>query len=248
MSGEGRAVQGWLYAPEGDSKGFICYVHGGPTWHSEDWVNPEIGFWVQAGYTVLDPNYRGSTGFGHDWREAIKHDGWGGWEQADIRAGIEACMELGIAQRGRIAVAGNSFGGFSSWYAITRFADLVTAAIPMCSMYRLDIDHDQTDMPHRRDYLREMMGGTPEEVPDKYAAASPGNHIRAIRGAVMIVHGMADSTVGPQNSLVAVRELTAAAISHQAVFYQDEGHGVFRRGNVADYLARTVTFLEGAFA
>ena len=94
----------------------------------------------------------------------------------------------------------------------------------------------------------EMMGGTPDEVPEKYAAASPGNYIRDIRGAVMIVHGMADSNVGPENSLVAVRELTAAGIPHQAVFYDDEGHGVFRRGNVAHYLARTVAFLEGAFA
>ena len=248
VSGDGRAVQGWLYQPDGPSRGLICYVHGGPTWHSEDWVNPKIGFWVQAGYTVLDPNYRGSTGFGHDWREAVKEDGWGGREQADIRAGIEACVAAGLAVRGRIAVAGNSYGGFSSWHAITRFADLVDAAIPMCGMYRLDIDYDQTGMPHGRNYSREMMGGTPDEVPGKYAAASPGNYISAIRGAVMIVHGMADSNVGPENSLVAVRELTAAGIPHQAVFYDDEGHGVFRRGNVADYLVRTVAFLEGAFA
>ena len=108
VSVDGRPCQGWLYQPEGPSKGFICYVHGGPTWHSEDWVNPKIGFWVQAGYTVLDPNYRCSTGFGYAWREAVKVDGWGGREQADIRAGIEACVAEGLAVRGRIAKAGNS--------------------------------------------------------------------------------------------------------------------------------------------
>lgn len=252
VSGDGRAVQGWLYTPEGPSKGFICYVHGGPTFgglggHSEDWVNPRIGFWVQAGYTVLDPNYRGSTGFGHDWREAVKKDGWGGSEQGDIRAGIEACVAQGLAQRGRIAVVGHSYGGFSSWYAITRFADLVNAAIPICGMYRLDINYHQTGLPHNRDRAREMMGGTPDEVPGKYAAASPGHCIDQILGAVMIVHGMADSTVAPENSLLAVRELMAAGIAHEAVFYDDEGHGVCRRWNVADYLARTVAFLEGAF-
>lgn len=244
---DGRACQGWLYRPEGVSKGFICHAHGGPTWHSEDWVNPAIGFWVQAGYTVLDPNYRGSTGFGHDWREAVKEDGWGGREQADIRAGIEACLAEGLAKRGRIAVAGNSFGGFSAWFAITRFADLVTAAIPMCGMYRLDIDFNETEMPHLRDYSREMMGGTPEEVPEKYAAASPGNFIHQIRGPVMIVQGLADSNVGPENARVAVRELTAAGIAHEVVFYEDEGHGVARRRNLADYLERSVGFLERAF-
>ena len=248
VSVDGRPCQGWLHVPDGPSKGFIAYVHGGPTWHSEDWVNPRIGFWVQLGYTVLDPNYRGSTGFGHDWREAVKDDGWGGREQADIRAGIEACVAQGIAVKGKIAVAGNSFGGFSSWFAITRHADLVNAAIPMCGMYRLDIDYHETEMPHGRDYSREMMGGTPEELPGKYANASPGNFIENIRGQVMIVHGLADSNVGPANTHVAVRELTAAGIAHEVLLFYDEGHGVFRRSNVATYLEQTAAFLERAFA
>ena len=244
---DGRACQGWLYRPEGPSRGFIAYVHGGPTWHSEDWVNLKIGFWVQSGYTVLDPNYRGSTGFGHDWREAVKDDGWGGREQADIRAGIEACVAQGHAVKGKIAVAGNSYGGFSSWFAITRHADLVDAAIPMCGMYWLDIDYHQTQMPHGRAYSREMMGGTPEELPEKYANASPGNFIDRIRGQVLIVHGLADSNVGPENSHVAVRDLTAAGIAHEALLFANEGHGVFRRLNVATYLERTAQFLARAF-
>ena len=247
VTGDGLPCQGWLYEPEGVSKGFIVLVHGGPTWHSEDWVNPKIGFWVQAGYSVLDPNYRGSTGFGLAWREAVKDDGWGGREQADIRAGIEAAVAQGIAVVGKIAVAGNSYGGFSSWFAITRHADLVTAAIPMCGMYRLDIDYHVTEMPHGRAYSIEMMGGTPEEFPEKYANASPGNFIRNIRGHVMIVHGLADSNVGPENTHAAVRDLTAAGIPHEVMLFADEGHGVFRRSNVAAYLARTVVFLERAF-
>ncbi len=244
---DGRACQGWLYEPEGPTRGFVAYIHGGPTWHSEDWVNPKIQFWVQAGLTVLDPNYRGSTGFGHDWREAVKEDGWGGREQADIRAGIEACVAQGLAVRGRIAVAGNSYGGFSSWFAITRHADLVNAAIPMCGMYRLDIDYHATEMPHGRDYSVEMMGGTPEELPQKYANASPGNFISNIRGQVMVVHGLADSNVGPENTHVALRDLTMAHVPHEALLFENEGHGVFRRSNVAEYLERTAAFLERAF-
>ncbi|MGV8986140.1 MAG: S9 family peptidase [Cypionkella sp.] len=246
-SPDGRPVQGWLYEPQGKSKGLITYVHGGPTWHSEDWVNPKIGFWVQLGYTVLDPNYRGSTGFGFDWREAVKADGWGGREQADIRAGIEAAIERGFAPR-KVAVVGNSYGGFSSWYAITRFADLVTAAIPMCGMYKLDIDYHETEMPHGRAYSEEMMGGTPEDFPEKYANASPGNFIANIRGHVLIVHGLADSNVGPENTHTAERELKAAGIPHEVMLFSDEGHGVFRRTNVETYLIRSATFLEYAFA
>ncbi len=244
---DGRQMQGWLYHPKLPSKGLIVYVHGGPTWHSEDWANPKIGFWVQLGYTVLDPNYRGSTGFGFSHREAVKQDGWGGREQSDIRAGIEALVAQGVAVKGKIAVAGNSYGGFSSWFAITRHADLVNAAIPMCGMYRLDIDYHATEMPHGRAYSEEMMGGTPEQFPQKYANASPGNFIDQIRGDLLIVHGLADSNVGPENTFTALRELTAAHIAHQSLLFADEGHGVFRRSNVETYLTRSAAFLEQAF-
>ncbi|WP_137112660.1 prolyl oligopeptidase family serine peptidase [Rhodobacter sp. SY28-1] len=242
---DGRPMQGWLYRPDGPPKGLIGYVHGGPTWHSEDWVNPKIQFWVASGYAVLDPNYRGSTGFGYAHREAVKEDGWGGREQADIRSGLEEALAAGI--HGPVAVAGNSYGGFSSWYAITRHADLVTAAIPMCGMYRLDIDYHATEMPHGRAYSEEMMGGTPEEFPEKYANASPGRFIDQIRGHVMIVHGLADSNVGRENTHAAVRDLTAARIPHEVLLFENEGHGVFRRKNVSSYLRKSVEFLEGAF-
>ncbi len=243
---DGRPMQGWLYRPTTPPKGLICYVHGGPTWHSEDWVNPKIGFWVQSGYAVLDPNYRGSTGFGFAHREAVKDDGWGGREQTDIRAGIEAALAAGLP--GPVAVAGNSYGGFSSWTAITRHADLVTAALPMCGMYRLEIDYHETEMPHGRAYSEEMMGGTPEQFPEKYANASPGSFIHQIRGHVMIIHGLADSNVGPENTHAAHRELTAAGIPHDLLLFDNEGHGIFRRSNVETYLTRSADFLARAFA
>ena len=245
---DGETVQGWLYRPEGPARGHVTYVHGGPTWHSEDWVNPKIQFWVALGHTVLDPNYRGSTGRGMAWREKVKEDGWGGREQADIRAGTEAVVAMGLAPLDRLAIAGNSYGGFSSWFGITRHADLYAAAIPMCGMYKLDIDYAETEMPWGKAYSEEMMGGSPDEVPERYANASPGNFINDIRGHVMVVHGLADSNVGPENTHAAIRELTAAGIPHEAMLFPDEGHGVTRRGNLAAYLERTAAFLARAFA
>ena len=242
---DGETCQGWLYLPDGPPRGLIAYVHGGPTWHSEDWLNPKTGFWVQSGFAVLDPNYRGSTGFGRRWREKVKEDGWGGREQADIRAGIEAALATGLP--GPVGVAGNSYGGFSAWWQITRSADLVAAAIPMCGMYKLEIDYAETGMPWGQSYSQEMMGGSPDEVPQKYANASPGNFIGQIRGHVMVVHGLADTNVGPENTHAAARELAAAGIPHQVMLFDDEGHGVFRRTNVETYLSATERFLADAF-
>lgn len=247
QSVDGERIQGWLYLPHGAPRGHVTYVHGGPTWHSEDWVNAKIQFWLALGYCVLDPNYRGSTGRGMHWRNRVKEDGWGGREQADIRTGTEAVLaRLGLP-KSRCAIAGNSYGGFSSWTGITRHADLYAAAIPMCGMYRLEIDYAETEMPWGKSYSEEMMGGSPDEVPEKYANASPGQFADQIRGRVLVVHGLADTNVGPENTHAAVRELTALGKVPQVLLFPDEGHGVTRRGNLAQYLETTARFLAEAF-
>jgi dipeptidyl aminopeptidase/acylaminoacyl peptidase len=247
-SSDAASIQGWLYEPQTPSRGLIVWVHGGPTWHSEDWINPIVQFLVGAGFTVLDPNYRGSTGFGTAFREAIKINGWGGREQDDIRSGIDALVAAGKAKRGRIGVAGLSYGGYSSWVAITRFADIVDAAVPICGMYQLDVDYHATGMPHGRAYSIEMMGGAPEQMPERYFNASPANFIRNIRGKLLIVHGLADSNVSPENTRLACRDLDAAGIPYELLTFPDEGHGIYKAGNREKLLLKMEAFFAAAFA
>jgi dienelactone hydrolase len=246
-SRDGLPIQGWLYEPDGESRGLIVNVHGGPTWHSEDWVTPFIQVMVGAGFTVLDPNYRGSTGFGRAFREAIKKEGWGGPEQDDIRTGIEALIAASKAQRGKIGVMGLSYGGYSSWIAITRFADLVDAAVPICGMYALDVDYHATEMPHGKAYSIEMMGGTPEQQPDRYFRASPQNFIQNIKGRLLIVHGLADSNVSPENTRLACRDLLKAKIPFDLMTFDDEGHGIYKAGNRERLMLRIERFFSKAF-
>lgn len=245
---DGTEIAGWLYEPDGPSRGLIAHVHGGPTWHSEDWVNSSIQFLVAAGFTVLDPNYRGSTGYGRAFREAIKEDGWGGREQADIRAGLESLVAAGKGTRGRIGIIGLSYGGFSSWCQITKSSDLVNAAIPICGMYQLAIDYDATGMPHGRAYSEEMMGGTPAEQPERYFNASPANFIDRIKGRLMIVHGLKDSNVSPANTRAAVADLDRAGIPYTLLTFDNEGHGIYRTGNRETLLRRVAEFFEGSFS
>ena len=98
----GLKIQGWLYRPQGQARGTVVYVHGGPTATARTAFNPRSSSSSPEGFNVLDPNYRGSTGFSLAFREAIKEDGWGGREQDDIRAGIEALIARGIAQPGKV--------------------------------------------------------------------------------------------------------------------------------------------------
>src|SRR5229473_4950547 len=155
------AIQGWLYRAKGPSRGLIVQVHGGPTAHSEAALSAFIQSAVEAGFSVLDPNYRGSTGFGLAFREAIRKTGWGGLEQDDIRTGIEAMIARGIAAPGRVGITGTSYGGYSAWCAITRFPkEIVAAAAPICGMTDLVVDYETT-RPDIRPYSEEMMGGSP---------------------------------------------------------------------------------------
>jgi len=244
---DGLNIQGWLYRPRVKSRGLIAYIHGGPTWHSENWVNPIIQFLVGQGFTVLDPNYRGSTGYGRAFREAIKQQGWGGAEQQDIRAGIEQLIADGLAEAGRIGMVGTSYGGYSSWYGLTKFPDLINAAMPICGMYHLTIDYDETGMPHGRAYSEEMMGGTPNDLPERYFQASPANFLQQIKGRLLVVQGLRDTNVSPQNAWVAFRDLQRAGIPFEDLLFSDEGHGIYKAGNRARLLTRMEQFFGTAF-
>jgi dipeptidyl aminopeptidase/acylaminoacyl peptidase len=244
---DGLNIQGWLYRPRTKSRGLVAYIHGGPTWHSENWVNPIIQFLVGQGFTVLDPNYRGSTGYGRGFREAIKEQGWGGAEQLDIRAGIEQLIADGLAEPGKVGMVGTSYGGYSSWYGLTKFPDLINAAMPICGMYHLTIDYDETGMPHGRAYSEEMMGGTPRDLPDRYYQASPANFLKQIKGRLLVVQGLRDTNVSPQNAWVAFRDLQQAKIPFDNLLFSDEGHGIYKAGNRALLLAKMEAFFAAAF-
>ena len=244
----GLEVQGWLYRTPGRSAGTVVLVHGGPTHHAEDRFNAQIQYLASRGFNVLVPNYRGSTGFGLPFQESIKEDGWGGREQEDVRCGIEALMRAGVAEPGRVGVTGTSYGGYSAWWAITHFGpDLVAAAAPICGMTDLVVDYYAT-RPDLRPYSEEMMGGSPEEVPDRYRERSPINHVANIGGELLIVQGLRDPNVTPDNVHAVTRALDEHGVPYELLTFEDEGHGIARPKNLKVLYPRLAAFFEGAFS
>lgn len=245
---DGLAIQGWLYRTEGTAKGTIVYVHGGPTSHSQDHINTQIQFFVKRGFNVLDPNYRGSTGFGLLFQEAIKVEGWGALEQADIRTGIEALIVAGIAEPGKVGITGTSYGGYSSWHAIVHFPlDVLAASAPICGMTDLVVDYENT-RPDLRPYSEAMMGGSPAGIPERYYERSPINFVGNIRGRLLIVQGLQDPNVSPENVRVVEEALKAAGISYDVLAFEDEGHGISRPHNQKPLYLRLAEFFERAFS
>jgi dipeptidyl aminopeptidase/acylaminoacyl peptidase len=244
---DGMEVQGWLYRTRGEKLGTIVLIHGGPTSHAEDRFNAQIQYLASRGFDVLAPNYRGSTGFGLPFQESIKQDGWGGREQEDIRSGIEALIEAGVAEPGRVGVTGTSYGGYSAWWAITHFdSEIVAAAAPICGMTDLALDYYAT-RPDLRPYSEEMLGGSPRDVPDRYRERSPINFVKNIKGDLLIVQGSKDPNVTQDNVEAVTKALQRENIPYELITFEDEGHGIARPKNLRVLYPHLADFFHKAF-
>jgi len=244
---DGLEIQGWLYEPRSKAQGTIVCVHGGPTWHCGNTYDPEAQCYCRAGFNVLVPNYRGSTGFSLAYEEAIRAGGWGSLEQEDIRTGIASLIERGIAEHGRIGITGLSFGGYSAWFAITHFPpDTVAAAVPICGMTDLVLDYERT-RPDLRPLTDRMMGGRPDQVPDRYRERSPCCFIDRIRGRLLVVQGMRDPNVPPEHVHVVRPLLDEASVEYDILWLEEEGHGITKLANQVLVMTRAIDFFRKAF-
>lgn len=247
QSVDGREIQGWLYRALPNGKTAIIFIHGGPTAHSENRLNPQIQYFVKRGFNVLDVNYRGSTGFGLKYRHAIKEDGWGGREQADIATGARALIRDGLATPGKVGVTGTSYGGYSSWFLLTHYPPKVIAAsAPICGMTDLVVDYNTT-RPDLRPYSEEMIGGRPDQVPERYFERSPINFVQDIRGKLFIVQGALDPNVTPENVRQVKERLDQHSIPYQLLVFEDEGHGIAKPANQEKLYPQLADFFEQAF-
>ena len=244
ISIDNTMVHGWLYRPSYSNGRTILKIHGGPTAHSEDVLDVHIQYFCSLGFTVLDPNYRGSTGYGVNFRELIKKDGWGGNDLQDIRTGILSLFENGYANPNRVGIYGTSYGGYMSWNAITHFdRQVIAAAVPICGMTDLVVDYETT-RPDLRPYSEEMLGGSPEEVPQIYHDRSPINFVNNIKGRLLVVQGLRDPNVTKTNIEEVEKHLKEHKIHYEKLVFDDEGHGIIREENLKILLKRLAEFFE----
>jgi dipeptidyl aminopeptidase/acylaminoacyl peptidase len=244
---DGLEIQGWLYRASPNPKQAIIYIHGGPTSHTENKLNPQIQYFVRHGFNVLDVNYRGSTGFGLKFRNSIKEDGWGGREQADISTGAQALIQAGLAEPGKIGVTGTSYGGYCAWFLITHYPpEVIAAAAPICGMTDLVVDYNTT-RPDLRPMSEEMLGGKPDQAPERYHARSPINFVQDIQAKLLIVQGALDPNVSPENVHQVRERLEVHRIPYKLLVFNDEGHGIGKPANQEELYPRFADFFAQAF-
>ena len=188
-SEDGLEVGALLYEVRTDPGPAVVYVHGGPTAQTKRRFNLYLQFLVSEGYTVLAPNYRGSTGRGREFRNRIRND-WGGMEQVDIRCGAEWLAERDSVDPDRIAVVGGSYGGYSAFCQMTMYPEPWAAGVARVGMSDLELLYEES-MPHFKSILEDMLGD-PEENRDLYRERSAINHVENLQAPIYVIHGVND--------------------------------------------------------
>jgi dipeptidyl aminopeptidase/acylaminoacyl peptidase len=183
---------------------------------------------LQQGYVVIAPDYRGSIGYGRDWRNDVYMD-VGGNDAKDARMAATYLKSLGYIDADRIGVWGLSYGGFFTLLAITQEPTWFRAAVDVAGVADYKLYYDD---PYHGGWTTSRIG-TPEEHPDVYAKAAPMSHVDRIQHPLLILHGTADVNVPFIHSVLLVDHLLKAGKGDLTTFmvYPGEYH-YFDRGFV----------------
>jgi dipeptidyl aminopeptidase/acylaminoacyl peptidase len=246
---DGLHIEGTLWRPSaatgrrgGRKVPTIIYPHGGPTWQAFRGFAPIRLLLARAGYAFLDVDFRGSTGYGRDFRRA-NHDEWG---HADVHDLIDAGRWVRDQpwSDGRLAIYGGSYGGYMVLCALVEEPSMWSAGIDLYGDSEIAESFRHGDRLGRLD-LQKMMG-TPDD-PDRlpsYRRGSPVYRAERIEAPLLILHGRKDKRVVPLMTEKMVEALEIESKTYEVHWYDDEGHGWVGRDNRRDGYERIARFLR----
>ena len=215
----------------------VVIIHGGPTGAFVDTYNAWAQLFLQKGYAVLMPNIRGSTGYGWDFLESNRYD-WGGADFKDIMAGIDYVVKQRNVDNNKLAIAGWSYGGFMSEWAITQ-TQRFKAAISGAGLFNL-ISEFGTEDNAAYDYWHL---GNPYEHPDVFAQHSALRFIKHAKTPTLIIQGTDDEVDPKGQSQELYRALRFYKVPTELVLYPREHHGFSEFKHNLDYYTRMLDWI-----
>jgi len=200
----------------------VCYVHGGPAAHDEDAYEPRAAALVDAGYACIQVNYRGSTGYGSTWRDALEAS-VGLTELEDIAAVRGALVERGVIDPARVALLGASWGGYLTLLGLGVQPELWAVGVAVVPVADYVAAYDD-EMEPLKAFDRALFGGTPEERPEAYRQASPITYVDRVQAPVLVMAGENDSRCPIRQIENYLARLAELGRGHE-VYRFDAGHG-----------------------
>lgn len=207
QAADGTAIPAYLTLPAGGpAKGLptIVMPHGGPSARDEwgfDWL---VQFFAARGYAVLQPNYRGSSGYGADW---YAHNGFQSWKTAvgDVNDAGRWLVKQGIAAPGRMAIMGWSYGGYAALQSQVLDPNLYKAVVAVAPVTDLGELKREAEFFSNFENVSQFVGSGPH-----VADGSPARHAEAFRAPVLLFHGDLDANVGVGESRLMKGRLASA--------------------------------------
>lgn len=240
---DGTQIPGYLTLPPGgDGKNLPAIVmpHGGPSARDEwgfDWL---AQFFAQQGYAVLQPNYRGSSGYGADW---FQKNGFQSWRTAigDVNDGGRWLVQQGIAAPGKLAIVGWSYGGYAALQSAVLDPDLFKAIVAIAPV--TDLETLRAESLNFTNYLQvsEFIGKGPH-----VAEGSPAQNAARIKAPVLLFHGDLDANVGIGESRLMERKLRDAGRKAELVEFKGLDHQLDDSAARTEMLTKADAFLKAS--
>ncbi len=245
---DGKEIPAYLTLPKGkEAKNLpvVLLIHGGP-WARDSWgYNPFSQFLANRGYAVLQPNFRGSTGYGKEFLNSANGE-WGDAMQDDITAGVNYLVDKGIADRSKVGIMGGSYGGYATLAGVAFTPDVYAAGVSIVGPSNL-LTLLETIPPYweaiRKVFHLRMGDPNTEEGKAKLMRQSPLNSADKIKAPLMVIQGANDPRVKQAESdqiVIAMRELKRPV---EYLVAEDEGHGFAKPDNNMAMLAGVEKFL-----
>ena len=243
VAADGLPLSGWLYRPPGGigPNRTVVSFHGGPEGTERPAFSPVAQSLVAAGFTVFAPNVRGSGGFG---RAFTTCDDGAAREGSfdDVRATVEALVDAGIAESGRIGAQGWSYGGYLALVALTRWPDLFAAGATLAGMSDLRTFFAGTEPWMAAASVTEY--GDPVADRDLLAALSPMTALDRLTAPVLLAHGDRDTNVPVAESVQAHQALQARGAVSDLLLLPGEGHTIVGREHLVELSTRVAAWFD----
>jgi dipeptidyl aminopeptidase/acylaminoacyl peptidase len=222
----------------------VIMPHGGP-FARDDWeYDPFVQFLANRGYVVLQPQFRGSTGYG----KAFVEKGYGQFGrkmQDDLDDGVDWLVKSGKVDPRRVCIMGASYGGYAALWGAIRNPEKYRCAISFAGVTDIDaiLRYDRRSFSAPRYFKRWQTKIAGEDKID-LDTVSPLAQAARLTIPVLIAQGEKDTTVPPRQAHQMVAALTRAHANLESVFYKEEAHGFSKPENMADFLRRMDAFLH----
>ncbi|NBB91989.1 MAG: alpha/beta fold hydrolase [Gammaproteobacteria bacterium] len=245
---DGLEIPAYLTTPKGvedEGLALVALIHGGP-WARDTWGYDGLAqFLANRGYAVLQPNFRGSTGYGKAFLNAGNNE-WGDAMQDDITDGVNHLVEQGMVDPERVCIMGGSYGGYATLAGMTFTPELYACGVDIVGPSNLITLLNSIPAywgPIRRIFLQRMGDPSTEEGRQQLERQSPINHVDKIARPLLVIQGANDPRVKQAESDQIVVAMREAGLPVEYIVAPDEGHGFRGRENRLAMFARTEEFL-----